>query len=809
MKRLLLGVLLLNVTVGLLAALSLQQSHRQYEQRAVVTTQNLAQALTQDLQATFDKIDLTVSTVKDEVERQLASTGTDKALLNTHVQKQLSRQPDLYSVRVASPHGEILYGTGEADTSGINVAKREFFSQLRANRNPGLVVSRPIVGQVSGKWSIVFARRIDNPDGSFAGVAFAVVLLEHLQEKFAKLDLGARGAVSLRDLELGTVVRQPEPGAIGSAVGNRTHSKEWPEKLRENPNFGTYFAVGLDGRNRALSFRRVAPYPFYVIVGLFPGDYLAEWQQELWKTLGLAAVFLILTCVFSWLTIGSWRKREADSRRLLELSQLALHQSEQQLELALDGAAMGVWAWKPDADAFSANAQAKRLHGLPADTAITKDAVLESISEEDRSSVRAVLDGPRSDDPLQVEFRTIRPTGHSYWLSWRGRWISGAAGTPQVMTGVVHDVTSIKRSEQRKDEFLAMLAHELRNPLAPIRNAVQIMRLSRETQVLERARSMMERQLENLVKLVEDLFDVSRISQGKLHLRTELIDIAAVIGNAVETCRPSFEAARHELKIDLPEKKILVDGDASRLAQVVSNMLTNAARYTPEGGNVLLHVEHSNETVSISVKDNGIGIPRDMLPHVFDMFAQIDQGVGKGQGLGIGLTLVKQLVELHGGSVRAFSEGRGRGSEFTVVIPAVSIEERATAPAPSKEEGPARPKVARRILIVDDNRDNAQSLAMMFQLMGHTTATAYDGEQAVESAAHFAPDVILLDIGLPKIDGFEAARRIRALPDGRSITLVALSGWAQEKDRRRSKEMGFDHYLVKPAARIDLEQLLE
>src|SRR6185503_18248119 len=215
---------------------------------------------------------------------------------------------------------------------------------------------------INGKWSIVFARRINDPHGTFAGVAYAAILLEDLQAKFAKLNLGARGAVSLRDLELGTVVRQPEPEGVGSAVGNRTHSKEWPEKLKENPDFGTYFAVGLDGRNRALSFRRIAPYPFYIIAGLFPGDYLAEWNQELWKTLGLLAVFFILTSVFSWLIISSWKKREADSRRLLELSQLALHQSEQQMELALDGAAMGVWAWKPDAHAFNANAQARKLH---------------------------------------------------------------------------------------------------------------------------------------------------------------------------------------------------------------------------------------------------------------------------------------------------------------------------------------------------------------------------------------------------------------------------------------------------------------
>jgi PAS domain S-box-containing protein len=460
---------------------------------------------------------------------------------------------------------------------------------------------------------------------------------------------------------------------VGTAVGNRTFSKEWPEKLKINPVEGTYFAIGLDERNRALAYRRISQYPFYIIVGLFPGDYLAQWHQEVVRTLALIGLFFAVTLWFSWLMRAAWKRREADSHRLLELNALALQKSEEQLQLALDSAEMGVWAAIPAKGEFTATAQAKLLHGLPSDALLSPQTVLASVHVQDRDKVAHLFQRTiDQEEPLDIELRIMHPDGDFRWVCWRGRWLPAVPGKPATIVGVVQDVTERKRAEQRKDEFLATLAHELRNPLAPIRNALQIMRLSSEPQVLKKVRDMFERQVGNLSRLVDDLFDVSRISQGKLQLQTQRVDLASVIRDAAETSAPLIQSARHQFTMTVPPCELRVYADATRLAQVFSNLLNNAARYTPEGGQISLYAEQRGEDVIVTVSDNGIGISREMLPRVFNMFAQGDRARERSQaGLGIGLTLVKRLVELHGGTVEAFSKGEGQGCQFVARLPSV------------------------------------------------------------------------------------------------------------------------------------------
>jgi signal transduction histidine kinase len=319
--------LCLNLLVAGFAAHTLYTSHGNYEKRAVVATQNLSKVLAQDLAASFSKIDLALLAVKDEMERQLglrrgetAGRGgtagrVDAASLNAYIARQAARQSDLDALRVADAEGNVIFGIGIGGGPPVNAAHRDFFMGTRETRGPGLVVSKPMIGQISGKWSIVLARRVDLPDRGFGGTVYAVILLETFQKQFAALDLGPHGALSLRDLDLGTVVRHPEPAAVGTAIGNRTFSKEWPEKLKQNAQSGSYFAVGLDGRNRALSYRRVADYPFYVIVGQYPGDYLAEWNREMRNTLALAGAFILVTCWLAWLVALAWKRREADARQ--------------------------------------------------------------------------------------------------------------------------------------------------------------------------------------------------------------------------------------------------------------------------------------------------------------------------------------------------------------------------------------------------------------------------------------------------------------------------------------------------------------
>jgi CheY-like chemotaxis protein/two-component sensor histidine kinase len=357
------------------------------------------------------------------------------------------------------------------------------------------------------------------------------------------------------------------------------------------------------------------------------------------------------------------------------------------------------------------------------------------------------------------------------------------------------------------------LAHELRNPLAPISNGLQIIRLTGNNGApAEQALTMMERQLRQMVRLIDDLLDVSRITQGKLLLRKERVELATLIKNAVDTARPLIVASGHELTISLPPQPIYLDADPVRLAQVFSNLLNNAAKYMEPGGHIWVTAEASHPSgrttrpeVIVTVRDTGVGIPAEAMPSIFEIFTQVDRSLEKSHGgLGIGLTLVKRLVEMHGGSVVARSEV-GRGSEFAVSLPAVSISP--GSESASSHDDRSASAVKCRILVADDNRDAAESMSTMLRLMGHDVRTVHDGLQAVDEAAAFRPDVILLDIGMPQLNGYEAARRIRQRW-GKRMVLVALTGWGQEEDKHRASEVGFDQHFTKPVNAVALEQFM-
>jgi signal transduction histidine kinase len=356
---------------------------------------------------------------------------------------------------------------------------------------------------------------------------------------------------------------------------------------------------------------------------------------------------------------------------------------------------------------------------------------------------------------------------------------------------------ALREADRRKDEFLAMLAHELRNPLAPIRNALQILKMPRVDEATAgRSRDVMERQVHHLVRLVDDLLDVSRVMRGKIELRRERVELAAVVARAVETVQPLVDARRHELSVRLPPEPLPLDADPVRLAQVVGNLLTNAARYTEPGGRIRLAAERSGGEAVLRVRDDGIGIAPDVLPHVFELFVQADHAAARAQGgLGVGLTLVKNLVGLHGGSVEAHSGGPGEGSEFVVRLP-LAAPGGGGEPAGGGAE-PAPPP-GRRLLVVDDNVDAADSLAVLLRLRGHEVRVAYGGAAALEAAEAYTPDVVFLDIGMPGMDGYEVARLLRRRPGLGGVVLAALTGWGQEEDRRRTADAGFDHHLVKP-----------
>jgi two-component system CheB/CheR fusion protein len=388
-------------------------------------------------------------------------------------------------------------------------------------------------------------------------------------------------------------------------------------------------------------------------------------------------------------------------------------------------------------------------------------------------------------------------------------------GERRYFTGIVRDITERKRLEQelrqrleelaeadrQKNDFLAMLAHELRNPLAPMRNALHLLRMPGATDAMrERAREMMEHQLQQLVRLVDDLLDISRIVRGKIELRNELFDIATAIARAVETAQPVIDAQGHELSISLPDEPIWIEADLVRLAQIIANLLTNAAKYTDKAGRIGLSLARDGEWVVLRVRDSGIGIAPDILPRIFELFVQGDRSLARSQGgLGIGLTLVKRLVEMHGGSVSASSHGLGEGSEFVVRLP---VARSSLAPGDRQAFGTAQGNVnraaRRRVLVVDDNIDAAESIAMILELAGYEVRCVYDGPSVLQAARMYHPDVVVLDIGLPGMSGYEVARQLREQPDFRRTPLVAVTGYGQEDDRRRSQDAGFDYHLTKP-----------
>ncbi|HWZ63519.1 MAG TPA: ATP-binding protein [Steroidobacteraceae bacterium] len=415
-----------------------------------------------------------------------------------------------------------------------------------------------------------------------------------------------------------------------------------------------------------------------------------------------------------------------------------------------------------------------------------------------------------------------RPDGSRVTVIVNIRPLLGTQGEVVGAINCFFDITDRKRDEQRsqeyvvrlaeadrrKSEFLAMVAHELRDPLATIRAGLQVQRLSgTDARAAHSVTELMERQVGHLVGLVDDLLDVNRISQGKIRLRRGPVELATVVHAAVETARSLIERMGHQLILEVPAEPIWLNADPLRLAQVVGNLLGNACKFTENGGCIRLSVTVRGEEAELRVCDNGAGIRADQLPFVFDLYMQAETSIEASRtGLGIGLALVKKLVEMHGGTAEARSAGMGHGSEFVVRLP---ISHEAAQTQPNKpSNGSVATMTPRRVLVVDDNRDAAQSLAMFLQLSGHETHVAHDGLEAVKKAAQLSPDLILLDIGLPKINGLEAARRIRALSQGKRPVLVALTGWDQDADRQKSREAGFNTHIVKPVDPQVLASLL-
>jgi PAS domain S-box-containing protein len=491
----------------------------------------------------------------------------------------------------------------------------------------------------------------------------------------------------------------------------------------------------------------------------------------------------------------------------------ALRDSEQRLELALEGARMGTWRADYRTGEVVWDRQHCRLLGIEADLPVTaaRGAWAEAMHPDDREAVVAELQAAqRAGRPYAVECRIRRAdTGEERWIAAYGRFATEPDGTPVSGVGFAFDITDRKRMEEalrtadrRKDEFLATLAHELRNPLAPIRYSARLLRADAPAAALTTAREMIERQTTHMARLLDDLLDMSRITRDVIELRQETLDLRRTIEEVLTATRPLFEASQHRLVVSMPGEAVWVVGDRTRLAQIVDNLAQNAAKYTNPGGRVEVALEAEKGRVLLRVSDSGVGIPPARLPEVFELFSQVHRGEhGRRSGLGIGLAVVKRLVELHGGSIAAHSAGEGLGSTFEVVLPEAAAPASGTVPGRVVSLYGERP----RVLLVDDNEDAVDSLSTLLRLEGYPVHVAHDGPAALVLAETVRPEVVVLDIGLPGMSGYEVARALRRQPWGTHLHLIAATGWGQSEDRRRSRDAGFDVHLTKP---VDPDELL-
>lgn len=486
-----------------------------------------------------------------------------------------------------------------------------------------------------------------------------------------------------------------------------------------------------------------------------------------------------------------------------------LADSRERLRAALDASVTGTFRWDIDTNALDWDDNLDRLFGLPPGaTPRSLPDFIGLVHPDDRQRVvDACARCDATGAPFDEEFRVVWPDGTVRWLSDKGRVYAGPLGT-RYMTGACVDVTdrrlkeeALRDADRQKDEFLGMLAHEIRNPLAPMMYSAAILERRIQDPELRRPLDVIARQARRMSRIVDDLLDVSRVTQGKISLQRDHIGIADVIAQCAEASRPRLEARRQNFVVEPIDPTLTVNGDAVRLSQVIENLLINAAKYTPEGGTVTVSTEPApDDTVRISVRDTGIGISSEMIGRVFDLFAQADTSLDRAEGgLGIGLTLVERLVQMHGGRVEAQSDGIGLGSTFTVHLPLV--------PAPASRDVAFEVNSAasrRRVLVVDDNVDSAEMLSVLIEMTGHDVRMVHDGRAAIPLAAEFAPDLVLLDIGLPGLDGYHVIKALRAMPAVASATIVATTGYGRDEDRARSFAAGFDDHLTKP---IDPSQI--
>jgi PAS domain S-box-containing protein len=524
----------------------------------------------------------------------------------------------------------------------------------------------------------------------------------------------------------------------------------------------------------------------------------------------------------------TWHGRQARVTALRDITarkraEEALEESEERLRMAQEGGRIGAFEWNLVTGVNTWTPELERIYGLPVGTFGKTQRSWEALLHpEDRAAaVARVAHAFETGNPEEAEFRIVWPDGSVRWLSGRWQVFRDGQGKALRLSGVNIDITTQKQTEaalraanaaladadSRKDEFIALLSHELRNPLAPIRYALPILNAQHLDDSGTRAMAVINRQTGQMTRLLDDLLDIGRITSGKLVLRREQVTLRSVVNAAIEAATPALSAANHALKIGLPAEHVWLDADGARLTQVITNLLDNSAKFTPSGGEITVQATREGDEAVISVQDTGVGIPEDALPHVFEMFTQVERPGRLDRGLGIGLTIAKRLIDMHGGTIEASSPGVGQGARFLVRVP-VAPQVKPEKPAALLENSRATNRRL-RVLVVDDNVDFVEMVSLIVETAGHAVQKAFDGSGAISTARAWHPDVVLLDLGLPVMSGIEVAQALRKDPNTADARLIALTGWGQPEDREKTRAAGFQFHLTKPTEPEELCQLLE
>ncbi len=495
-----------------------------------------------------------------------------------------------------------------------------------------------------------------------------------------------------------------------------------------------------------------------------------------------------------------------------------LHAAEERLRLLVEGTReYSIFMVDPGGAIASWNAGAERIHGYRSDEILGQHvARFYSADEIENKRPAAILRIAARDSRADYEGWRVRKDGSMFWANIAVTALRHDDGRLRGFLEVTRDVTERRQAEQalrqadkRKDEFIATLSHELRNPLAPLSNGLQLLRLQgADSERVANIHAMMDRQIRQLARLIDDLLDVARITTGRIQLRTRITNVEEIVNEALEGARPHIDAMAQKLTVTLPDEPVLIDADPARVAQAILNLLNNASKFTDHGGEIWLSAARYGNKLSVRVRDNGIGIPKDKLSHIFEMFFQVDRTLERTHsGMGVGLSLVRAIVEMHGGAVECLSDGPGKGSEFVINLPLsqpAAVDGTAVPDSVPARAGPAN----LRLLVVDDNQDAAESFSLILQDMGNTVRTAYDGPTAIQEAIALRPHAVMLDIGLPGMSGYEVASKIREIPGLKDTVLIAVTGWGESEDRRRTRAVGFAHHVVKPVSRSTLIELI-